>query len=172
MEKKKVEEKPYKLSIAISPLKNPARFDWFVEKAVEIGIDSITPLICQRTEKKNIKAARINNIIISASKQSLKAKFPVLNSSVSFNEFIENTNPENTFLAHLNKKSVYLGKIDMHENEVVLLIGPEGDFTDEEISIAMQSGIKTVTLGSSRLRTETAGVVACQIINTVYEMGK
>jgi len=172
LEKNKADEKPYKLSIAISPVKNPARFEWFVEKAVEIGVDSIIPLICKRTEKKNIKTSRIQNIIISASKQSLKAKFPALNPPVSFDEFISNVDPQNTFLAHLNEDSVYLGKIEKPEDEIVLLIGPEGDFADEEISKAIDLGIKPVTLGSSRLRTETAGVVACQIINTVYELEK
>jgi 16S rRNA (uracil1498-N3)-methyltransferase len=172
LEKEKAEELPYKLSIAISPVKNPARFEWFVEKAVEIGIDSIIPLICKRTEKKNIKTARIENIIISASKQSLKAKFPVLKQPVAFNDFLESINPRNTFLAHLDKDAVYLGKIASHGDEIVLLIGPEGDFTTEEISKALGIGIRTVTLGSTRLRTETAGVVVCQLINTVYEMEK
>ena len=160
----------YSLTIAISPTKNQARIEWFLEKVVEIGIDRIVPLICKRTEKKNLKSKRLDNILISASKQSLKAHFPVLDQPTTFEDFIKLYSSSKTYIAHLNKETKYLGSIIQPSHSAIILIGPEGDFTDEELKMAFNNGIFPVTLGSSRLRTETAGVVACQIVNTINEL--
>lgn len=160
----------YSLTIAISPTKNQARIEWFLEKVVEIGIDRIIPLICKRTEKRNLKRKRLDNILISASKQSLKAHFPVLDKAITFEDFIKSQTSSQTYIAHLNKETKYLGRVIQPSNSVIILIGPEGDFTDEELKMAFDHNISPVTLGNSRLRTETAGVVACQIVNTINEL--
>jgi 16S rRNA (uracil1498-N3)-methyltransferase len=160
------EKRPYKLHIAISPLKNPERFEWFIEKSVEIGIDEITPLICKNTEKTGIKAERINNIIISAMKQSLKATITVLNDPCTFKEFINRQADGLRMIAHCEKdiKRQSIAEVYKNNMDALILIGPEGDFRKEEIELAVEKGYQPVHLGSSRLRTETAGVAACHSI--------
>lgn len=163
---KNFEKRNYYLHIAISPLKNPERFEWFIEKSVEIGIDEITPLICRNTEKQSIKKERINNLIISAMKQSLKATRTILNEPVSFNEFITGKADRQKMIAHCNHSFPKLKISDACyvNDSVLILIGPEGDFSEEEIIKATEKGFKNIHLGSSRLRTETAGVAACHSI--------
>ena len=160
------EKRIYRLHIAISPLKNPDRFEWFIEKSVEIGIDEITPLICMHSEKTGIKAQRINNLIISAMKQSLKAKITHLNNPCQFNDFINADRAGNLIIAHCNERLARrkLSEVYSRGNEVVILVGPEGDFSEEEINLAADRGYKAVHLGSSRLRTETAGIAACHSV--------
>lgn len=160
------EERRYYLHIAISPLKNPERFEWFIEKSVEIGIDEITPLLCRNTEKQGIKAERINNIIISAMKQSLKARLTVLNEPVTFEDFIRMEHRGKRIIAHCSDTThrSSVGKIYTKGTDAIILIGPEGDFSEEEIKIAVEGGFQPVHLGKSRLRTETAGVAACHSI--------
>lgn len=160
----------YELAIAISPVKNSARFEWFLEKATEIGVTRIIPIICERTQRNKLKYDRLQNIINSAAKQSLKSTFPILEESIKFKDFIEGVNPSEVFLAHLMEDSIYLGSAITPKSCYTLLIGPEGDFTDSEIELCMEKGIIPVTLGGSRLRTETAGVVATQIVNTIHEL--
>jgi 16S rRNA (uracil1498-N3)-methyltransferase len=152
----------YHLHIAIAPTKNIDRLEWFIEKATEIGIDEITPLICQHSERKIVKEERLEKIIVSAAKQSLRAKFPTLNPTCTFNEFIRTYNAEQQFIAHCytNEKALLKSEIK-HAKSVIILIGPEGDFSPEEVSTAIKNGYQPVSLGDSRLRTETAGVVAC-----------
>ena len=152
----------YHLHIAIAPTKNIDRLEWFIEKATEIGIDEITPLFCQNSERKVVKEERLEKIIVSAAKQSLKAKFPTLNPPCSFNEFIRTYNAEQQFIAHCynNEKTLLKSEIK-HGKSVLILIGPEGDFSPEEVNTAIKNGYQPVSLGDSRLRTETAGVVAC-----------
>ncbi len=160
------EKRDYRLHIAISPLKNQDRFEWFVEKSVEIGIDEITPVICRNTEKPGIKKERINNIIISAMKQSLKAFRPVLNEPVAFNDFAITGLSEVKLIAHCNPGFART-KIDIiyqPKMDVIILIGPEGDFSEEEIRLALKNGFKSVHLGTSRLRAETAGIAACHSV--------
>lgn len=160
------EKRNYSLHIAISPLKNTERFEWFVEKSVEIGIDEITPLICKNTEKQSVKPERINNIIISAMKQSLKATGTKLNTPCSFEEFIRSNNSGNRMVAHCNE-SFSRSKISdsyIKGENAIILIGPEGDFSEDEIKRASSHGFRNVHLGMSRLRTETAGVAACHSI--------
>ena len=166
------EKRGYRLNIAISPLKNPERFEWFVEKSVEIGIDEITPLICRNTEKPGIKRERLNNIIISAMKQSVKAFRPVLNEPLVFDEFITSVNQGIRMIAHCNNGSEKnrISKVYEKGRDAVILIGPEGDFSEEEISLALENGYIPVDLGRSRLRTETAGIAACHSVYFINEM--
>ena len=160
----------YKLHIAIAPTKNIERFEWFLEKATEIGIDEITPLLCQFSERKIIKPERLEKIIVSASKQSLKAYFPILNPLCSFNEFLKNNDATQKFIAHCyeeDKKT--LQSLYTKSSDVIILIGPEGDFSPKEVEKALKSNYLPVSLGESRLRTETAGVVACHTITLLNE---
>ncbi len=163
------EPRGYRLHIAISPLKNAERFEWFVEKCVEIGIDELTPLICRNTEKPGIRADRINNIIISAMKQSVKAMRPALNNPANFGDFVSAGQPGIKMIPTCSndKERLDISKVYTWGRDALILIGPEGDFIPEELEMAVENGYKPVTLGSSRLRTETAGIVAC---HSVYFM--
>jgi 16S rRNA (uracil1498-N3)-methyltransferase len=160
------EKRNYRLHIAISPLKNPERFEWFVEKSVEIGIDEITPLVCRNTEKPGIKSDRVNNLIISAMKQSLKATRPVLNDTCNFKDFIKTDLKGIMMIAHCDDsiERTKISDVYSKNENAVILIGPEGDFSKEEINSAIKSKFSPVHLGPSRLRTETAGVAACHSI--------
>jgi 16S rRNA (uracil1498-N3)-methyltransferase len=165
------EKRNFKLHIAISPLKNPERFEWFVEKSVEMGIDEITPLICKNTEKQGIKTERINNIIISAMKQSLKSTSTILNTPRLFNDLISCPIRETCMIAHCDD-SVKRNKIsDIYSKggDALILIGPEGDFSKEEINAAITAGFSSIHLGQSRLRTETAGIAACHSVYFVNQ---
>ena len=160
------EKRNYRLHIAISPLKNSDRFEWFIEKSVEIGIDEITPLICRNTEKPGIKYDRINNIIISAMKQSLKAFLPVLNKPLTFKDF-KNLKISGTRIighCHMEGERSNIDLVYKKGDDAVIMIGPEGDFTSEEIAEAIDIGYAPVHFGRSRLRTETAGIAACHSI--------
>jgi len=160
------ETRNYRLHLAVSPLKNPDRYEWMVEKAVEIGVDEITPLICHNTEKQTVKPERLKNIIVSAMKQSLKAKDTILNDACYFNTIIETDHPGKRMIAHCNDKISRkgIGEIYKKGESVTILIGPEGDFSEDEINAACTKGFSPVHLGSSRLRTETAGISACHSI--------
>lgn len=160
------ERRNYTLHIAISPLKNADRFEWFIEKSVEIGIDIITPLICHNSEKTLVKPGRIESIIVSAMKQSLKAVKPVLNEPVHFKDFIRLPLSGKAMIAHCNDQ-FQRGKIGDYYSkgsESTILIGPEGDFTPGEIGQAYETGYTGIHLGNSRLRSETAGVAACHSV--------
>jgi 16S rRNA (uracil1498-N3)-methyltransferase len=163
---KDFEKRNYRLHLAISPVKNAERFEWFVEKSVEIGVDEITPLICRNTEKPGIKRERVNNLIISAMKQSLKTTMTVLNQPCNFKDFLNNDFTGVRMIAHCNE-SFERNKISevysVNENALIL-IGPEGDFCEEEIRTAIGMGFRSVHLGQSRLRTETAGIAACHSV--------
>jgi 16S rRNA (uracil1498-N3)-methyltransferase len=154
------------LHIAISPTKNIERVEWFLEKATEIGIDEISLIICQRSERKEAKAERLNKIITSAIKQSLKAYHPVLNEPLSFNQLITKPFTGQKFIAHCEagEKANLRDELLLHGNCLVL-IGPEGDFTPNEIDTALNNDFKAITLGESRLRTETAALEACFEVN-------
>ena len=160
------EKRKYGLHIAISPLKNQDRFEWFVEKSVEIGIDQITPLICRNTEKPGIKTERINYLIISAMKQSLKAKRTVLTEPALFSDFLKLDFRGSRMIAHCNDsfKRTKISDIYSREENATILIGPEGDFDKDEIRTALEKDFHSVHLGPSRLRTETAGIAACHSV--------
>lgn len=167
---KEYDKRDFHLHIAIAPTKNTDRFEWFLEKATEIGIDEITPLLCQRSERKTIKPERLNKVITSAVKQSIKAYHPKLNEFTKFKDFISLNYIGDKYIAHceeLDKKS--LKREYSQKNGVLILIGPEGDFSPEEIDLAIKNNFTPVSLGNSRLRTETAGVVACHTINLLNE---
>lgn len=148
-----------KLHIAIAPTKNIDRIEFFVEKAVEMGISEITILQTEKTERKNINIDKIRKQAIAASKQSLRFHFPVINDVIKLSDFLKKIDSETTFVAHCNEnlKRINLNEIPKLDN-YTFLIGPEGDFSDKEILFLAEKGIKAVSLGNQRLRTETAGV--------------
>jgi len=155
----------YRLHIAIAPTKNIERLEWFIEKATEIGIDEITPIVCRFSERKVIKAERLEKIIVSAAKQSVKAYFPKLNPLCTLDELIKTCQASQKFIAHCYEEDKRLLQTEIQPSEdVLILIGPEGDFSKEEVQKALSVGFIPVSLGNSRLRTETAGVVACHTV--------
>ncbi len=165
-------KRDFHLHIAIAPTKNIDRFEWFLEKATEIGIDEICPIICQRSERKALRDDRLEKVITSAMKQSLKAYHPVLNHSVSFNDYVKSHAKTGTrLIAHcMEEEKLELIRIKPQNADFTILIGPEGDFSAEELQIAVKEGFIPISLGNSRLRTETAGVVACQIISDIMTL--
>ena len=161
-------KRDFRLHIAIAPTKNNDRFEWFLEKATELGIDEITPVMCEHSERKVIKPGRLEKILVSAMKQSVKAYLPILNPLVSLSEMIESGGANLKFIAHCDKgNKEHLKNVVMPKENVVVLIGPEGDFSAAEIAEAVKNNFTPVTLGASRLRTETAGVAACHIVNLI-----
>ena len=156
------------IHVAIAPTKNIARFEWFLEKATEIGIDQVSPIKCARSERKVIKNERLNKILISAMKQSLKATLPQLEELKTFKQWLSELpdSNEQRFIAHcIDEEKQHLKEKYIPKQNVLLMIGPEGDFTKEEVTMAAKKGFQPVTLGESRLRTETAGIVGTHILN-------
>ncbi len=154
------------LHIAIAPTKNIERLEWFLEKATEIGIDEISLIICQRSERKEAKVDRLNKIITSAIKQSLKAYHPVLNEPQTLTSLLAQQFDGQKFIAHCDAgDKANLKGVFAPQSRYLILIGPEGDFSPKEIDDALQHGFKAITLGESRLRTETAALEACFEIN-------
>jgi len=155
----------YTLHLAISPTKSMDRFEWFLEKATEIGITEITPLICHRTERKQVKLERWERILVSAMKQSLKAYLPTLNPPVTLSKFVGKDHPGTKGISHCIPTDRQKLTSMKRTGSYTFLVGPEGDFTDEEVKMAIEKGFEPYTLGSSRLRTETAGVYLCTAIS-------
>lgn len=163
-------KKNFNLHIAIAPTKNIDRFEWFIEKATEIGINEITPIISEHSERKIIKPERLEKILVAAIKQSIKAYLPVLNEMTTFKDFVSNSKSKYKFIAHCNEgEKIHLKNEIKKSEDVLILIGPEGDFSPEEVDLAKENGYNEISLGNSRLRTETAGVVACHIVNLINE---
>jgi 16S rRNA (uracil1498-N3)-methyltransferase len=156
------------LHIAIAPTKNTERTEWFIEKATEIGIHTITPVICRRSERRELRADRLEKVILSAAKQSLHLHLPVLNNAVSLKEFLTTTRHSSAkkFIAYCEEHTTHLKDSFQPGESIIVLIGPEGDFAEEEITLAKQNGFIPVSLGESRLRTETAGVMVSAVFNT------
>ena len=149
---------PYHLHLAIAPTKHMDRFEWFLEKATEIGISEITPLLCHRSERKQIKTERLEKILISAMKQSLRAYKPVLNQLVSLQKFLELDLKGSKGIAHcMPSRRIGISGLKPADT-YIMLVGPEGDFSSEEVQMATKAGYMPFHLGESRLRTETAGV--------------
>ena len=163
---KEEKENQHKLSIAICPTKNPSRLEWFLEKATEIGIVSFFPIISERTEKTNLKHERLQQIIISAAKQSGQLFFPTLHPIQTLKELYEQPNLkfEQYFIAHCEDEKKHLKNLYLKHHTALLLIGPEGDFSSKEVQTAVNKNYIPVSLGNSILRVETAGVVACATI--------
>ncbi|OIQ28555.1 MAG: 16S rRNA (uracil(1498)-N(3))-methyltransferase [Bacteroidetes bacterium MedPE-SWsnd-G2] len=159
------EKREYAVHLVVAPTKMNDRFEWFLEKATEIGVDTITPILCDHSERKIIKAERFEKIIVSAMKQSLSCYLPKLNPLIGFNEFISTVDSDHKFIAHCEDgdKSTLFNSIKSKSN-ICILIGPEGDFSINEIEKAISAGFKPVSLGESRLRTETAAIVACHTV--------
>lgn len=154
------------LHIAVAPTKNIDRLEWFLEKATEIGIDEITPIICDRSERKVVKDDRLEKVITAAVKQSLTAYHPILNPALPFSALMAKTDDSVKIIAHcLETEKRYISEIVEKHEKYLILIGPEGDFTPAEIELALQNGYKPVTLGNTRLRTETAALAACFEVN-------
>lgn len=162
-------KRPFRLHMAVAPTKNIARFEWFLEKATEIGVDEITPLICEHSERVQIRIDRLQKIILSAAKQSLKTYLPVLHEPMKFDDFIRLNHPAPRFVAYIEEHQPLHLKSAYQNGDCTVLIGPEGDFSKKEMDNAFHQGFKPVSLGPSRLRTETAAIVACHIINIVNE---
>ena len=159
-----------RIHIAIAPTKNINRFEWFLEKATELGINEITPLICEHSERAVIKAERLNKVLIAAMKQSLKAYLPKLNPSVKFQKFIKDVRDEQKFIAYVDEGMTdHLKNAVKADTDALVLIGPEGDFSEQEVNLAAENGFQPISLGKSRLRTETAGIAACHILNLMNE---
>lgn len=156
----------HRLHIAVAPTKNIERMEWLLEKATEIGIDEITPIICDRSERRDLKVERLNKVITSAVKQSIKAYHPKLNEPQRFKDFIRNASGSYKYIAHCieSEKATLKDTIKLNSDYLVL-IGPEGDFTPLEIDDALKADFLPLTLGNSRLRTETAALAACFEIN-------
>lgn len=159
----------YTLHIAIAPTKNINRFEWFLEKACELGIDEITPIICHNSERKNLREERLNKILISAMKQSGNKFLPRLNPIRKWGDFLMRSKNDNgtKLIAYVREKSNTITKNYKASDDVTIIIGPEGGFTEAEIEEANRHGYKEVSLGGSRLRTETAGIFACSVIKTI-----
>ena len=160
----------FQVHIAIAPTKHIERIEWFLEKATEIGINRITPLLCRFSERKEIKNERLEKVMVAAMKQSLKAYLPLIDPLTKFNDFISKPFEGQKFIAHCDEQHRdLLKKILLPNQNYLILIGPEGDFSSEEINMAIKAGFHPVSLGDSRLRTETAGVVACHTFNLLNE---
>ncbi|MFA6200277.1 MAG: 16S rRNA (uracil(1498)-N(3))-methyltransferase [Bacteroidales bacterium] len=159
-------KRDYYLHVAIAPTKNIARIEWFLEKATEIGIDEITPIICDHSEREVVKNERLEKIIVSAIKQSLKAYLPKLNEAIPIKQLILNAKEENKLICYCQDddrkkiKDIYKPK-----ESVLIIIGPEGDFSEKEVQEAINNKFQKITLGKERLRTETAGLYAVQSIH-------
>ena len=163
-------QKPYQLHLAVAPTKMNDRYEWFLEKATEIGIDSITPIICDNSERRIIKAERYEKILLAAMKQSLHCYLPKLNEAISYNDFVSQEHQGRLCIAHCEETKKKSLKDELKANEIVtILIGPEGDFSSNEIKLATQSGFVPVSLGTTRLRTETAAIVACHSVAFINE---
>ena len=157
-----VYRRTYRNHVAIAPTKNIDRFEWFVEKAVEFGIDEITPLLCEHSERKILKTERLNKIIISAVKQSGNLIAAKLNELTPIDDFFKSVNESHRFIAHCeDNEKQFFGDVCSASAQTVTLIGPEGDFSGREIEKAMSLNFLPVSLGNTRLRTETAGVSVC-----------
>lgn len=158
------------LHLAMAPTKNMDRTEWFAEKATEIGIDEISFLNCRFSERKVLKVERIEKIVVSAVKQSLKARKPQINEMTSFDKFVRQDFPGDKFIAHCYAgEKPLLKDVLSNEKDTLVLVGPEGDFSPEEVELALSCGFRPVSLGMSRLRTETAALVAAHLMNLYHQ---
>ena len=163
-------KREYKLHLAVAPTKMNDRFEWFLEKATEIGIDTITPILCDHSERKVIKLDRFEKILQSAMKQSLQCYLPTINELTPFNNFVNQDFEGQKYIAHCEDSDRKSLKNQLKpDQDIVILIGPEGDFSVKEIETALQHNYIPVTLGNTRLRTETAAIAACHSVAFVNE---
>lgn len=162
-------ERPFRLHLAVAPTKNNARLEWLVEKAVEIGIDEITPVICAHSERVTVNDERLWKVAVSAMKQSQKAQLPTLNAPTAFDALLARvcSSGDDLLLCHCDGERKRLGEVYRMGHNATVLIGPEGDFSTDEIDKALEAGFLPVTLGNTRLRTETAALFALSAINFI-----
>ena len=159
---------PYYLHVFIAPTKSNDRMDWFVEKSTEIGIHAITPIICQRSERKMVKQERLQKIAIAAMKQSMGAYLPIIHYACDFTKSLNNVKGTACIALCQDNNKVSIDSLSFKDKYVSIFIGPEGDFTPEEIKAAVDANLTPVTLGEKRLRTETAGIIACHNISLLF----
>jgi len=164
----KIHQKMHWFHLVVAPTKMNDRFEWLLEKATEIGVNEITPIICNNSERKIVKIERMEKVILSAMKQSLQTYLPKLNAPISYKEFLTKTHKGLLFIAHCEEdEKLELKRRVAPDKDVTILIGPEGDFSQSEIKQAYESGFLPVSLGENRLRTETAAIVACTTVNMI-----
>ena len=164
------EKAKYHLHLVVAPTKLNDRFEWFLEKSTEIGVHEITPIICERSERKFVKNYRFDKIILSAMKQSAQTFLPKLNEPIALKDFLKKEISGQKFIAHCDdEQNVLLKNCAVPEKETTILIGPEGDFTTNEIQLASSQNYRSISLGKNRLRTETAAIVACHTIAIINE---
>ncbi|MDO5606821.1 MAG: 16S rRNA (uracil(1498)-N(3))-methyltransferase [Capnocytophaga sp.] len=165
---------PYHLHMAVAPTKMNERYEWFLEKAVEMGVDEITPVICRHSERTVVKTERFEKIILSAMKQSLRFHLPKLNPPTNISDFFEKEISENSqrYIAHCqeDKRILFSKKIKTDTPDITVLIGPEGDFSADEIRVALSLEYIPISLGDYRLRTETAAIAACHTVAVIHEV--
>lgn len=171
-DKQQQAKRTFNIHIAIAPTKNIARTEWFLEKCTELGIDEVTFLLCKHSERKKIRLDRLEKIVLSATKQSLKAFIPKINNFISYKEFIKGVKDSynGKYLCWVSDDNHHFLEMAQKGTDLLILIGPEGDFSEQEIQLALENDFIAVGLGESRLRTETAGVIACHlghIINSI-----
>jgi len=160
--------KRFKLHLAVAPTKMNDRYEWMLEKATEIGLDEISPILCHHSERRTIKAERMEKVLQAAMKQSQQTRLPLLHPLVSFQEFLEGDFPGLKFIAHCHQgDKKELKRVARADTDITVLIGPEGDFSKEEVARAQAKGFEAISLGNNRLRTETAAILACATINTI-----
>ncbi len=161
-------KRDFRLHMAVAPTKSIDRFEWFLEKAVECGIDEITPVFCERSERRTIKPQRLEKILLSGMKQSLRAYLPLLNPATELNMFLQQPSPPLAFIAHCSQGDKHrLHEVCPPKNDVLLVVGPEGDFSPDELKQAADNGFRPISLGEHRLRTETAALALCIQVNTI-----
>lgn len=160
----------FSVHVAIAPTKNADRMEWFVEKSVELGIDRISLMECENSERTFIKTDRLKKVAISAMKQSLNARIPVIDDLIELETLIAQVNADQKFIAAVDASNpLHLKVAALPGLSYLILIGPEGDFSQKELTLASENNFRKVSLGASRLRTETAGIAACHILNLINE---
>ena len=157
------------LHLAVAPTKNISRYEWFLEKVTEIGVDEITPIICEHSERKEVKIKRLIKVVVAAMKQSLKAYIPTLNEAIKLKDLISTDFDGEKYIAYCEGEPQLLKSLYKPGKNALILIGPEGDFSPEEVDLAIKNGFQTISLGQSRLRTETAAITACHTINLLND---
>ncbi len=163
-------KRDYQLTVGVAPTKNIDRYEWFLEKATEIGIDIVIPLLSRYSERKEIKPERLEKVMVSAMKQSIKAYLPILNPLQTFKKTISDPFSGQKFIAHCYEgEKPLLRDVVEKGKDVLILIGPEGDFSTEEVELAINEGFIPISLGTSRLRTETAALAACHTVNLINQ---
>lgn len=159
------EKRPYTIHLAVAPTKMNDRYEWFLEKATEIGVDVITPILCEHSERTKIKEERLERVLVAAMKQSLQYHKPILKPLQTLKEFISANTISQSYIAHCEDSDKTSFKDVIQPNkDIVIIVGPEGDFSAKEIELALENSFEPVSLGNTRLRTETAAIVACHSI--------